>query len=75
MREIDEVLRFELPPPLPGEGLLEEVADKDGRDDGGLDVDIDVGVVRDLTNGAKLCLAACNTRNFFKTWVSKREPS
>jgi hypothetical protein len=47
--------------------LLEEVVDvlvpvddkECGRDGNG-------GVVRDLTNGAKACLAACKTRNFFK---------
>lgn len=67
MRETAEALRLKVPPVLPGEGLLEEVVDvlfPVDEEECGLDGN--GGVVRDLTNGAKACLAACKTRNFFK---------
>ena len=67
MRETAEALRFKVPPVLPGEGLLEEAVDvlfPVDEEECGLDGN--GGVVRDLTNGAKACLAACKTRNFFK---------
>jgi hypothetical protein len=67
MRETAEALRLKVPPVLPGEGLLEEVVDvlfPVDEEECGLDGN--GGAVRDLTNGAKACLAACKTRNFFK---------
>lgn len=65
MREIAEALRLNVPPLLPGEGLLEEVVDVLPLDEERGLVG-NGGIVRDLTNGTKACLAACKTRNSFK---------
>lgn len=67
MREIAELLRLKVLPFLPGEGLLEDTDDvvvREDEEEFGLDGN--GGAVRDLTNGAKACLAVCKTRNFFK---------
>ncbi|EXC32911.1 hypothetical protein L484_013026 [Morus notabilis] len=51
-----------------GDKLFEagvDVVDREDDDEAGLDGNPDV--VWDLTNGAKACLAACNTRNIFSS--------
>lgn len=62
-----ELFRFEMPLPLRGEGLLEDVAGVGGREDDDDGLLTEGNILCDFTNGIKACFADCSTRKIFRT--------